>query len=216
MDAIAFFALGGVFTSAMSGNTVLLGIGMGQGHFSAALHSFVAILGYVTGVGISSRSLVKLGRGSSRTLGLETLFLAAFVILWIAAGTRADSLVIYGLIGISAIAMGLQGGIGRALGVPGVMTVIFTSTYTALVSEFMERARAGHRPLFAGLAMRQVTSLAAYLGGAVIAGIVASHWMWVAPLLPFAGVLALLVGQRLNLIRFDHEPLSSSAGPGHA
>ena len=29
--------------------------------------------------------------------------------------------------------MGLQGAIGRSLDVPGVMTVIFTSTYTAIV-----------------------------------------------------------------------------------
>lgn len=97
MDAIAFFALGGVFTLAMSGNTILLGIGLGQGHFGAALHSFTAILGYVMGVGVASLSLAKFGRGSGWTLGLEALFLAAFVILWSFAGTPAHSPVIYAL-----------------------------------------------------------------------------------------------------------------------
>lgn len=102
--------------------------------------------------------------------------------------------------------MGLQGGIGRALGIPGVMTVIFTSTYTSLVSDLVERAQAGHRPLLTALAARQLAALAAYLGGAVIAGIIAAHWVRAVPFLPFTAVLVLLAGQRLSLIRFDPNP----------
>lgn len=51
--------------------------------------------------------------------------------------------------------MGLQGGIGRALGVPGIMTVIFTSTCSALIGDLVERALAGQRPLLTSLAARQ-------------------------------------------------------------
>ena len=81
MDAIAFLVLGGVFTSAMSGNTILLGLAISQGHFSAAVHSFAALLGYVAGVSVASLSLAKSERGSGWTLGLEALFLAAFAAL---------------------------------------------------------------------------------------------------------------------------------------
>jgi hypothetical protein len=35
--------------------------------------------------------------------------------------------------------MGLQGAIGRALGVPGIMTVIFTSTCTAIGGDLSGR-----------------------------------------------------------------------------
>ncbi|MDR3095803.1 MAG: DUF1275 domain-containing protein [Paraburkholderia sp.] len=203
MDAIAFFALGGVFTSAMSGNTIVLGIGIGQGHFNTALHSFTAILGYVAGVGISSLSFAKFGRGSGWTLGVEVLFLAAFVALWIFAGTPASSLAMYSLISISAIAMGLQGGIARAIGVSGIMTVIFTSTYTVLASNFVERALAGDRPLLTVMAVRRLAALAAYLGGAVIAAIIVEHWRSFLPFPPFIAILVVFVGLKLRLITFD-------------
>jgi hypothetical protein len=72
--------------------------------------------------------------------------------------------------------MGLQGAIGRALGVPGIMTVIFTSTYTAIVGDLVKRALAGHRPQLISLAAQQPTTLAFYLGSAVISGIIiATH-----------------------------------------
>jgi uncharacterized membrane protein YoaK (UPF0700 family) len=203
MDAIAFLVLGEVFTSAMSGNSIVLGLAISQGHFGTALHSLAALLGYMTGVAVASLSLTKFGRGSGCTLGLEALFLAAFAALWFAVGGPASSPVVYSLIVLSAVAMGLQGAIGRALGVPGIMTVIFTSTYTAIVSDLVERALAGHRPLITGLAARQLTALTAYLGSAVVGGIVAAHWLLVTPFLPFAAVLSVLAVLRLHWLRFD-------------
>lgn len=47
MDAIASSKWGEVFTSAMSGNTVLLGIVAAQGNFTGAMRVLAAILGYV-------------------------------------------------------------------------------------------------------------------------------------------------------------------------
>lgn len=207
MDAIAFLALGGVFTSAMSGNTILLGLAIGQGHFSAALHSFVALLGYLTGVAAGALARAKIERGSGWTLSLEALFLAAFVALWLVAGGPVRLHVVYGLIVLSAVAMGLQGAIGRALGIPGIMTVIFTSTCTAIVSGLVERALAGQRPLFNALTARQLTALAVYLASAVfIGGVIALHWRRVTPFLPLAAVLALLAGLRLRWLSLEPRP----------
>ncbi|WP_198137059.1 YoaK family protein [Nitrobacter hamburgensis] len=169
MDAIAFLVLGGIFTLAMSGNTIVLGLAISQGHFSAAMHSFAALLGYVAGVSVASLSLAKSERGSGWTLGLEALFLASFAALWPFAGDPVHSSVVYGLIVLSAVAMGLQGAIGRTIGIPGIMTVIFTSTYTAIVGDLVERTLAGHRPLLTGLAAQQLTALAAYLGAPSLA-----------------------------------------------
>jgi uncharacterized membrane protein YoaK (UPF0700 family) len=206
MDAIAFLTLGGVFTSAMSGNTIVLGLAISQGHFGSALHAVTALLGYLTGVAIASFSLAESGRGSGWTLGLEGLFIAIFAGLWLFAGTPIGSPGIFALIGLSAVAMGLQGGIGRAIGAPGIMTVIFTSTYTAIVSNLVERTLGGNRPLLTDLALRQLTAVAAYLGGAVIAGIIATHWRPFAPFLPLAAILILLVLLRLGLIAFSKSP----------
>jgi hypothetical protein len=73
--------------------------------------------------------------------------------------------------------MGLQDAIGRALGVPGIMTVIFTSTCSR-----PQRALAGRRPLLTSLAAQQPATLAVYLGSAVISGIIiATHWFQVIP-----------------------------------
>lgn len=206
MDAIAFLALGGVFTSAMSGNTIVLGLAIGQGHFNSALYAVTALLGYLTGVAVASLSLVESGRGSGWTLGLEGLFIAAFTGLWLYSGAPAGSLMIFVLIGLSAIAMGLQGRIGRAIGAPGIMTVIFTSTYTAIVSNLVERALNGNHPLLTGLAVRQLVAVVAYLSSAIIAGIITIHWRPLAPFLPLVAILIVLAGLRLRMIGFDKAP----------
>ena len=49
MDALAFFNLGEVFPSAMTGNTALLGLALGQGHVIAASRPFVAFAGFLAG-----------------------------------------------------------------------------------------------------------------------------------------------------------------------
>ena len=49
-DVIAFLKLQKVFTSAMTGNTALLGIALGSGDFFAAFNSLIAVMGYLAGV----------------------------------------------------------------------------------------------------------------------------------------------------------------------
>jgi uncharacterized membrane protein YoaK (UPF0700 family) len=78
MDAIAFLALGDVFTSAMTGNTVLLGLAIGQGQVSAAMHSLTAFLGYAFGVALAVLPLRRPACGIEQTVVLEALVLAGF------------------------------------------------------------------------------------------------------------------------------------------
>src|SRR5256714_11362619 len=146
MDAIAFLTLGDVFTSAMSGNTILLGLALGQGRMSAAWHSLAAFVGYVAGVAGAALPLRTPTRGIERTLVLETFVLAAFAGLWTACGGPVRSSVVYGFIILSAIAMGLQGAVGRAIRIPGIPTIVITSTLTAIVGTVAERRLARDRP----------------------------------------------------------------------
>lgn len=206
MDGIAFLALSGVFASAMSGNTILLGLAIGQGQFTESLLFIFGILGYMAGISMASVSIAKLGHGSGWTVGLEALLLAIFTALWLASGTHPQPSALYGLIVVSSIAMGLQGRIGRAIGAPGILTVIFTGTYTTIASDLTTRVLNGDRPLFTALALRQLLALAAYFGGAMIVGVMAAHWLRITPFLPLAAVLALFGGIRLRLIRFDPKP----------
>jgi uncharacterized membrane protein YoaK (UPF0700 family) len=197
MDAIAFLALGDVFTSAMSGNTILLGLALGRGQLAAAARSLAAFAGYIAGVAGAAVTLRAPGRGIRRTLGIELLLLAVFAGWWIAGVSTKHGAELYGLIILSAVAMGLQGGIGRAMGVSGVPTIVITSTLTAIVGGLVERALARQRPLAGPAVRQQLAAFAACLVGAGIGGVaVWSGWLVALPFVPFAAVLALwLAGQ---------------------
>lgn len=201
MDAIAFLMLGNVFTSAMSGNTVLLGVALGQGRMAAASHSIAAFVGYVAGVAGAAVPLWSPTRGIERTLVLEALFLAAFVGLWLAGGGPARPGAVYGLIILSAVAMGLQGAVGRSIRVPGIPTVVFTSTLTAIVATLAERMLAGERPALTALTRRQIETFLVYLVSAAVTGYAILHWRSGLPFLPLAAVLALVAGLRLRWLR---------------
>src|SRR5437660_11648422 len=52
-DVLAFIKLGHLFTSAMTGNTALLAIALGQGHVAAAGRSLTALLGFALGLALA-------------------------------------------------------------------------------------------------------------------------------------------------------------------
>src|SRR6266851_9068882 len=54
VDAISYLGLGHVFTAMMTGNTVLLGLAIGQGEILAVLRSVLALAGFVAGAGIGA------------------------------------------------------------------------------------------------------------------------------------------------------------------
>lgn len=200
MDAIAFLALGQIFTSAMSGNTILFGIALGQGHLLAASHSLAAFAGYVAGVAGGALPLRAPNRGIERALGIEVLFLATFAALWLASGPPQRATV-YLLIACSAVAMGLQGAVGRAIRVPGIPTVVFTSTLTAIVATLAERALGRERSALPAPTRQQMATFAVYLGSAVVAGLAVPHWLAAVAALPLAAVSLLVVGLRLDFLR---------------
>jgi len=206
MDAIAFLALGDVFTSAMSGNTILFGLALGQGHLAAASRSMAAFAGYVFGVAGAAVTLKAPDRGIRRTLELELLLLAAFAGWWMVRAGGANDGVShpYGLIILSAIAMGLQGALGRAIGVSGIPTIVITSTLTAIVGGLAERALAREKPLVLAARRQQIAAFAAYLVSAIIAGIaVWSGWLAVMPFVPLAAVLVLWMGLQFGVVQLE-------------
>jgi uncharacterized membrane protein YoaK (UPF0700 family) len=201
MDAIAFLALGEVFTSAMSGNTILFGIALGQGNLAAASRAMAAFAGYVCGVAGAAVTLREPERGIRRAIGLEVLLLAAFAGWWIVRDGAHLPSHPHGLIVVSAVAMGLQGAIGRALRISGIPTIVITSTLTAIVGGLGERALARERPLVSAAARQQIAAYLAYLLSAVVAGIaVWSGWLVAVPFAPLAAVFALWLGLRLGLV----------------
>ena len=142
VDAIGYFGLNHVFTANMTGNTVLLGLSLGQGRSIAALSNLVALAGFAAGVALGALIVEKgaqpgaWDRHITAALFLEAMMLAAFTLLWHLApeGRRPGSQVLYILIAFCALAMGIQSAAVRRLNLPGVATTYVTGTITTLFS----------------------------------------------------------------------------------
>ena len=201
IDALSFYALG-AFTSAMSGNTILLGLALGQGKVKAASSSLFAFAGYILGVaaatplGVSAPHAEPL-RVLRRALLVEAALLVAFAALW-AAGVElpVPETLQRGLLVLAGTAMGLQSVTARKLDAPGVNTVVFTSTLTAIVGALADAARYRARRPIRPETWRQVAAFLLYLAGAACMGWLALQDITLAALAPFGCVLAavLLVG----------------------
>jgi hypothetical protein len=97
--------------------------------------------------------------------------------------------------------MGLQDAIGRALGVLGIMTVIFTSTCTVIAGDLSGRWSAIVRCSPALQRSNRRHCRLSRQRRHHRHALVPDHTF-----LPLAAVLVLLVGLRLRLLRFDQEP----------
>jgi uncharacterized membrane protein YoaK (UPF0700 family) len=154
----------------------------------------------VSGAALATLPLNSVTRGIERTIFVEAMFLTAFAVAWTLLGGPAGPTEGYMLIALSAIAMGLQGAVGRALALPGVPTIVITSTLTAVIGTAAERAlRRGHQAA-APATRHQLVSLFAYLSGAVIAGGLVSRWLGLLPFVPVALILVLIAGFRPYLV----------------
>jgi uncharacterized membrane protein YoaK (UPF0700 family) len=193
IDAISFVKFG-VFTSAMSGNTVLLGIAIGRGELRLGVAAAIAFAAYFTAAAVS-RPVCDVQAGARTPLmillSLEVLLLAGFVGFGLAQSAGLPGAPV---IAFAAMAMGVQATAARLLKIAGVNTVVFTSTLTSIAGAVSE-AVASHRPLTRET-LRQVVSFGCYGGGALLAAFLSRYGMAVAilPLVAAAGALAAEMG----------------------
>ena len=228
VDAIGYFGLNHVFTANMTGNTVLLGLSLGQGHGLAAASNFVALVGFAAGVALGAL-IVERGsqpgawdRRVTAALFLEAMMLAAFTFLWHVApqSRQPGSVVLYTLIAFSALAMGIQSAAVRRLNLPGVATTYVTGTITSLFSGLThlfrpsrtqpeERAAATQPGVWNPSAQLQAAVVIAYGLSALASGYFQSRvpgLVAVAPLFAIAVVLLMVTFSHRK-----HESRSASA-----
>jgi uncharacterized membrane protein YoaK (UPF0700 family) len=145
LDALAFLALGKVFVSVITGNLVLLGIGLGgHGEHQVALRVAVAVacyaIGATAGAAIAGRAEndqpVWPGRVTTALL-VELVLLAGFVVGWELAAARPAGAVQVVLLGVAAAAMGLQSAAVNRLALPGFSSTYLTSTLIRAVTELV-------------------------------------------------------------------------------
>ena len=195
MDALGFFALGGALPSAMTGNTALLGLALGQGNPAAAAPPFAAGLGFVLGAAVAAALLhldlarLPVNRGVAWLLAVEAVALAGFVLAWHFVDRASPGLALHLLILVGAAAMGIQSVAARQDNRPGVTTVVFTSTLTSIVIALIHAALGSpHRLGFA--AKRQIVMFLAYGLGAVAGGFLTLNAIEVIPFLPLIAAIA--------------------------
>ena len=190
VDVTSFLALGNVFSSVVTGDMVLLGAAAGTGRPELAVHSGVALAGYLAGV-LAGAPLAGRRQHASGTwppsvtvtLAVELVILGAFSVGWELAGTHPSGGGQLALVAVLAAAMGLQAAAVRRLG--QMSTTYLTSTLTALVAGLAT----GSKP--DGMA-RNLGVLATLIIGAIAASMIlegARAWLPLMILLPLGLVI---------------------------
>lgn len=142
VDAISYLGMGHVFVANMTGNTVLLGLSLGQGHGIAALRAIVALIAFAIGVAVGAMIVERSPRRSdwpaavTWAITVEFVILIVFTLAWHLGATPTGSL-LFILIVLSAVAMGIQSAAIRHLKVPGIATTYITGTLTSMVAGFV-------------------------------------------------------------------------------
>ena len=206
-DGWSFSGLGHAFVANMTGNTVLLGLGVFQTNGNL-LHPLLSLCCYAVGVTLASLLTRRDSQGVvwskavSRTLLLEGLLIGAAAAGWAlirhgwgAGSAGRDFLSLDLLLGMVALGIGLQSGAMLQLKIPGVVTTYITGTWTTLIrggARFVaqkERETPAERIAFEERLLMQAGVLAAYFLSAVLTGWLFQHVPSAVGALPAGTVL---------------------------
>jgi uncharacterized membrane protein YoaK (UPF0700 family) len=205
----AVFLKSHVFTANMSGNTVLLGLGLARVQSMSVANTLFALCGFCFGAGIGTLIVQPLvtKRGWSHKVN-QALSLAAFLLL--ASGFAASLPGRYAIpatIAAVAAAMGIQSASAQHLAVPGVSTNVITATLTTAVM------RMANVLLFSHPGATKVDGpklhfacWASYLLGAVVGGGTSQIGWWI----PFGLSVVLL----LAIVILSERDLRDRESPG--
>lgn len=189
VDAVSYLGLGRVFTANMTGNVVLLGFGIAGAGGLPILAPIVSLGGFLIGAGTGGLLGSRLGHRHAAHVGaaltLEACLIAGATILAAATDVHARSAAGDVVIGMLALAMGMQTATARRLAVPDLSTTVLTQTLTGLAADSQ---------LFGGSGkgtVRRGTAVAAMLAGAVAGALLLRTSLVLT--LATAGALALVI-----------------------
>jgi uncharacterized membrane protein YoaK (UPF0700 family) len=147
-DAIGYLTLGHIFTSAMTGNLVLLGISLGHHNGERAGRVLVSLVCFMFGAAFGAR-IARSPKPDdpvrppavTAALAIEVPIFIAYAACWWAVGARPDSVAKVVLLGLGAIALGIQSSTMQRFGA-GLNTTFLSGALTLLVGQLAT----GHRP----------------------------------------------------------------------
>ena len=197
LDAVGYLGLDRVFTANMTGNVVILGMGLVGAAGLPVVGPLVALLAFVAGAFAGG----VLGRGaregwSARTTGsfaVSAAVVTASGIACLVVLPRAGTVWAYVVTALLAAAMGLQGAVARRLAVADVTTVVITSTIVGLASEtLLHGAGRKNTP-------RRILAILLMLAGAAVGALLVRVHVGLGMLI--AGGIALLAIGAGHLLR---------------
>jgi uncharacterized membrane protein YoaK (UPF0700 family) len=211
VDAFSYLALGHVFVANMTGNVVFIALALaGEPGFSLTA-SGLSLVAFVVG-GIAAGRLGRLtgphrGRQLLALTGVQSVLLVAAF----AAAARLDQPFAgtagYLLIGVTALGMGMQGGLVQRLRVPDLNTLVMTTTITSMAAGGWLGGGSDGR---VGRRLVSVLSLAV---GALIGGLIVRYATPALTLLLAALLLAAVAGTAVALAR-SRRPWTTPRAPG--
>jgi uncharacterized membrane protein YoaK (UPF0700 family) len=128
-DAVGFLTMGGIFAANMTGNTVLAGIALADGHWQLAGSRFIPLFAFFLGA-MLARLLLRLTHRAAVPLLLEAALLA--VVGFLPIGRELELMV-------AALAMGLQASAITHFGTAAVNTVVVTGTIARIADAVLDR-----------------------------------------------------------------------------
>jgi len=209
VDAISYLAAH-VFTANMTGNTVLLGISLGQGKAGAVLRALVAMIAFIAGI-LLGAVLAGEGGDKARTVAavrreviVEACILALFAAAFLLPLPKDSEAITALLIVLSAVAMGLQSAAVKRLHLPGIATTYITGTITSLFTGLVHHwsqakpLQAAHSGPAPRLKMNRFLVLQAevflsYAAAALATGALYTRWPAVVAWLPAIAITAVAI-----------------------
>jgi len=210
VDVMSYYRLGNVFTANMTGNTVLLGLSIGQGNAASSFHQIAALAGFFSGALMGAYIVENTKKGWSNyitiSLSIETTIVFILVYIWFFEGKVISDFALYVSIILAGSAMGIQSATIRHLNIPGIITTFLTGTITSIGMSMVKGIKSGFNkkvkranpavPSPKTLEQRielQVIVFMAYAGTAVFTGWMEFHRPRFLPLLPLILVISVLL-----------------------
>jgi len=202
VDAISYIALGHVFTANMTGNVVLLGFASVGVPGLSALRSLTALAAFLLGAVIGGRLATTLAPLSSNrwrmtAFGIEATFLLGATLASVGyVPAPSDSVRLYAVIILTALAMGLRNATVRKIAQADLTTTVLTLTITGLAAD--SSLTGGSNPRW----QRRVMSILSMFAGAAVGALLLRHSvalpLAVATVSSVCGVAAFYGGRRLE------------------
>jgi uncharacterized membrane protein YoaK (UPF0700 family) len=191
VDALAYLRLGHVFVANMTGNVVFLGFAAAGAGGLSVPGSLLALACFLPGGIAAGRLAARLGDDRRRQLRaattVELVLCAAAIPVAAMAGQQLGAGSRYTLIGLMALAMGVQNATARRLAVIDLTTTVLTLTLTGIAADSWLGGGTGARTA------RRVIAVGAMLLGAFVGALLLLQLAPVAPLVLAAALLALVV-----------------------